>query len=301
MDQVVATIGTFDGVHKGHRFLINQVRKRALDAGLKSMAITFEAPPILVLRPELSPSFLSSTQEKVELLYRAGIDRVELLRFDKNLAALSARQFIQEILHEKLHVAQLVVGYDHRFGHNRSEGFEDYRRYGEELGMQVELASEFIIGNLELSSTTIRRLLTEGDLQRANDLLGYPYRISGKVVDGYKNGRLLGYPTANIEVKDPHKLLPADGVYAVRVRLPEKTYGGMLYIGKRPTFENGEHRSIEVNIFDIKADLYGSDIAVDLLAHTRGDCKFDSPSALREQLHQDAAQCKEILALSSKS
>lgn len=296
MDPVVATVGTFDGVHRGHRFLINQVKEVAGRLGLASMVVSFRRPPILVLKPKLSPSFLTTVEEKVYRLEQTGISRVELLDFDEGMAMLSAEQFIVDVLHRELNVSHLIVGHDHRFGHNRKDGFEDYQHYAKSVGMQVELATVLSLGNAELCSSTIRRLLQQGQLAEANEMLGYSYRISGKVVGGYRNGRLLGYPTANIELSDPYKLLPPDGVYAVQVYLTDRQYKGMLYIGKRPTFDNGESRSIEVNIFDLDENLYGSDIAVDLIARTRGDKKFDTMEGLAAQLHLDAVCCNRILA-----
>lgn len=296
MDQYVATIGTFDGVHKGHKYLIEKIKKAAQQESLSSCVVTFDRPPILVIRPDKAPPFLNTTQEKISRIEKTGIDKVEVLNFDLQMAQLTAKEFIEKILAERLHVKHLIIGYDHRFGHNREEGFEEYKAYGAAVGMQVDMFTEFVLSEDEVSSTTVRQYLEQGKLSLANNMLGYPYSITGEVVNGFRNGRLLGYPTANIKPNDPHKLIPKEGVYAVKVHIEEKTYNGMLYIGRRPTFDNGPEISIEVNIFNLNEDLYGQNITIEFIAYTRGDIKFENLEALQNQLQNDAETCKKILA-----
>lgn len=296
MDQYVATIGTFDGVHKGHKYLINKIKKTAYNEGLKSCIITFNQPPILVVRPDKAPPSISTLDEKIRKINEIGVDKIEVLQFDLDMAKLTAKEFIEEILSKQLHVKHLIIGYDHRFGHNRSEGFEEYKAYGEAIGMKVDVFTEFVLGNDEVSSTTIRKYLEDGKLSLANEMLGYHYNITGEVVNGFRNGRLLGYPTANIKPNDPHKLIPKEGVYAVRVYIAGDVFKGMLYIGRRPTFNNGPDISIEVNIFDLNKDLYGQEISLEFIAYTRGDIKFKNIEELQNELENDAEICKRILS-----
>ena len=251
-----ATIGFFDGVHHGHRYLIQQVRAVAARRGCLSAVVTFPVHPCKVMRPEFCPPLLNTTQEKLGLLEATGLDDAILLDFTPDLASLSAYEFMK-LLKERYQVVALVIGYDHRFGHNRSEGFDDYVRYGDELGMEVVPAMAFYEAEEEnaVSSSSIRKLLLAGKLTEANICLGYPYFLQGTVVGGYQVGRSIGFPTANLHVDCPDKLVPADGVYAVKVQLGDACYGGMLSIGLRPTLNNGTDRSIEVHIFDFKDDI----------------------------------------------
>ena len=214
----VATIGTFDGVHRGHRCLLSQVRRMADERGLRAVAVTFATAPRAVLAGGVRAS-LTTTAERVALLREVGMDDVALLTFTPAMALLTAREFMEQVLKEQLGVEVLVIGYDHRFGRGRTEAFDDYVRYGEELGIEVVRGEACMDGCEAVSSTRIRRCIKEGRIAEANSLLGYCYLLEGKVVDGYKVGRKIGFPTANIRVSDEHRLLPADGVYAVRVNV----------------------------------------------------------------------------------
>lgn len=251
----VATIGFFDGVHRGHRYLIEQVREAAVACGFASGVVTFPVHPRKVVQPEYRPELLTTYEEKVSLLAETGLDYCMMLDFTPEIAILSAREFML-FLRNHYNIRALVIGYDHRFGHNRSEGFDDYVRYGQELGIKVILARAYINKETTVSSSVIRQLLLEGNVSEAADCLGYDYFLNGSVVSGYRVGRKIGFPTANLRVDDPDKLVPSDGVYAVRVIVAGQTYGGMLSIGYRPTMANGTDRSIEVNIFNFHSDIY---------------------------------------------
>lgn len=285
----VATIGTFDGVHRGHRYVLRQVIDSAREKGLDSVVVTFVNHPLRVLRPEVHPQMLTTEKEKVELLQAAGIDRVVLLDFTEDLAQMKAFDFMHTILKDRLDVKELVIGYDNRIGHDR-KGFDDCRHYGESIGIVVSGCGE--LGAAEsVSSTEIRRALQVGDVDGANRLLGYSFFIRGKVVGGFQNGRKLGYPTANLQV-EPDKLVPKNGAYFVKT-----DYGfGMLNIGMRPTLHNGRQRSIEVHVFDFDDCLYGKQVNIELLCWLRGEKEFDSLKSLHGQLEEDEKQCRELMA-----
>lgn len=294
----VATIGFFDGVHSGHRFLIKQVQEAAASCGLASAVITFPEHPRVLMHPDFHPELLTTCDEKLELLAQTGIGRCFLLDFTPELAALSARQFM-EVLHKRCAIQTLVIGYDHRFGHGRSEGFEDYVRHGRELGMEVLPAEAYrLLASdcpLPVCSSSIRRLLHEGDVASAGRYLGYPYFLNGTVVAGFQVGHRIGYPTANLQVDDPRKIVPARGVYAVRVEVDGRTYGGMLNIGCRPTLANGDNTSIEVHIFDFNADIYQHPMRLSFVRRIRAERKFASVEELAEQLHRDAEAARGML------
>lgn len=291
---VVATIGFFDGVHRGHRFLIEQMKEVAKKKGLRSMVITFDRHPRQVLNSDYMPQMLTSLEEKVKRIKETGVDICEVLGFNKDMAALTAFDFMKTILKEKLNVKFLVIGYDNRFGHNRSEGFEDYERYGKEIGMEVIKAKAFVLNGVNVSSSVTRSFLAEGEVEMAEMCLGYKYRLSGNVVDGVKEGRKMGYPTANIDTNGICKLIPANGVYAVKATWDgeEKEYMAMMNIGKRPTF-NGTTTTIEVNIIDYSGNLYGKTLTVEFVKRLRSERKFPSEKALMTQLGIDREATKE--------
>lgn len=290
----VATIGFFDGVHRGHRFLIEQVKRVAAEEGLCSALITFPIHPRKVMQKDYQPLLLSTPKEKAELLASTEADYCVMLDFTPQLAKLSAKEFMEDVLKKRLNVRTLVIGYDHRFGHNRSEDFEDYCRYGEEIGIKVVRAEACVIDGINVSSSVIRHLLQNGEMEKANKCLGYEYYLDGTVVDGYKVGRTIGFPTANLKVEDPDKLVPADGVYAVKVTVAGQEHYGMLSIGVRPTMNNGANRSIEVNIFDFSSNIYDKFIRITFVKYTRPELKFDSLDALIEGLRQDEKTIREI-------
>lgn len=294
IEPCAATIGFFDGVHKGHQFLISQLKKVAQERGIVSAIITFPVHPRKVLNDEYQPQSISTKEEKIRLIEKSGVDYCILLPFTRDIASLSAFDFMK-LLKEKYMVTALIIGYDHRFGHNRLEGFEEYCKYGKEIGIEVIQATELDNAELAVSSSAIRKLLISSDMAKANNLLGYRYSISGKVIDGYKIGRKLGYPTANISLLDDDKIIPGKGVYAVYVYTDGTKRGGMLNIGTRPTLDNGEHKSIEVNIFNFSGDLYRKIIEIEFIEFMRKEEKFDSMEELIQQIDKDKEEALQIL------
>lgn len=290
----VATIGFFDGVHLGHRYLIEQVCEVADARGFASGVVTFPVHPRKVVQPEYRPELLTTCDEKVSLLAETGLDYCIMLDFTPEIALLSAREFMS-FLRTYYNIRALVVGYDHRFGHNRHEGFDDYVRYGQELGIEVILARAYINKETAVSSSVIRQLLSEGNVSEAGACLGYDYFLNGTVVSGYRVGRKIGFPTANLRVDEPDKLVPSDGVYAVRVTVAGQVYGGMLSIGYRPTIGNGPDRSIEVNIFNFHSDIYEQYIRLSFVRYLRPELKFNSVDELIAQLHKDAVDASHYL------
>ena len=286
---MIATIGFFDGVHIGHCHLINMLKKVARERGVESCVITFDRHPRQVVQPEWCPEMLTTLEEKTQLLKATGIDRCEVLHFDREMANQSAHDFMLHTLKEKLGVSILVTGYDNRFGHNRSEGFEDYVRYGKEIGIEVIKGEELTDGSNNVSSSSIRRMLKEGRIEDATRCLGREYQLTGTVVGGEHIGRTIGFPTANIRPNDSSKLIPANGVYAVDVWSQAGDINrerAMLNIGTRPTF-NGTATTIEVHIPHFAGNLYGSTLSIAFLRKIREERKFDSPEALVEQLNKD--------------
>lgn len=290
----VATIGFFDGVHRGHRFLINQVKKAAVKDGLCSALVTFPVHPRQVMQSTYRPQLLSSPKEKLELLETTGVDYCILLPFTQELSKLSAREFMQ-LLRDKFNIRMLVIGYDHRFGHNRSDSFEDYCRYGKELDMYMVRARAYTDGEDKISSSVIRQLLKEGEVGQAAKFLGYNYYLDGTVVDGYKVGRKIGFPTANLQVDCSDKLIPSEGVYAVYVYVEGKKWAGMLNIGHRPTLNNGKDLSIEVNILHFSEDIYHKEMRIEFVKYLRPEEKYDTIDALIAQMHKDREETAKIL------
>ncbi|WP_455073643.1 bifunctional riboflavin kinase/FAD synthetase [Prevotella jejuni] len=295
MPELVATIGFFDGVHRGHRFLIDRVIEEAQRSGMSSAVITFDRHPREVLQTDYQPDLLSTLDEKLLLLSKTHVDNTVVLHFDASLAALTAHDFMRDVLQGQLKVRKLIIGYDNRFGHNRSEGFDDYVRYGKELGIEVIRADAFLPDDVRVSSSVIRTCLREGRVEEANRLLGYDYTIESRIVSGYQNGRKMGFPTANLDVTRCQQLLPASGVYAVLVRLKDSVgwKRGMMNIGHRPTF-NGTTTSMEVNLFNFSGDLYGQELLVSFISKIRDEHKFDSIEALAEQLQHDKVQINKL-------
>lgn len=293
--ELVATIGFFDGVHRGHRFLLDELKDVARRQQLPSAVITFAEHPRAVLQSDYQPKLLNSFEEKISHLADTGIDYCIVLDFTPDLARLTARQFITAVLCERLHVRTLLIGYDHRFGRDRADGFEQYVGYGAACGMEVLQASSYIEGPVAVSSSEIRKQLASGRVEEAARGLTYPYSLKGHIVSGYKVGRTLGFPTANIRVDEPFKVIPGIGVYAVWVCLRGRRYKGMLYIGNRPTLQNGDNISLEVNILDFSGDIYEEEITVSFIRYVRGDIQFDSLEALRGQLGRDRDRVEALL------
>lgn len=300
---IVATIGFFDGVHRGHQYLIQQVQEEALHRGARSLLITFDRHPRSVFAPDSAPQLLTTAEEKMALLRATGVDDIYILPFDRTMAELTAQEFMQQVLKQQLGVTALVIGYDHRFGkrtdpnltRDGGEGFEEYQAYGRELGIDVVPARE--LTGEHVSSSAIRRLLTGGDVAAASRLLGRPYTWSGRVVHGHEVGRQLGFPTANLEGIEPTKMLPAKGVYAVECTIHPKMIHSkaMLNIGRRPTLDNGTDISVEVHLFDFNEDLYDRTLTLSFVTRLREEQRFDSEAELTEQLQRDRAAALKAL------
>ena len=290
----VATIGFFDGVHRGHRFLINNVVKEAASRGLLSTVVTFDRHPRQVLGSDFQPRLLSTNEEKMLLLSKTGVERCVMLPFSEQMAQMTACDFMKKILRDRLGVQVLIIGYDNRFGHNRSESFDDYVRYGREMGIEVMSAQSFLLHGINVSSSVIRSFLQEGEIEMAENCLGYPYFFTGKVVKGFRVGHELGFPTANIEQDNMLKMIPSPGVYAVKVRIEGtvELKHAMMNIGTRPTF-NGTQQTLEVHILNFNDDIYGKMISVAFVHKLRNERQFASKEALSEQLVKDAQMVEE--------
>jgi riboflavin kinase/FMN adenylyltransferase len=292
----VVTIGTFDGVHEGHRQIINRLNKAKNEIGGESFIFTFDPHPRLVLFPGQNDlKLLTLTEEKLQLLEEAGVDHVLVYPFTKEFAQLSALTYVKDILVEGIGVKKLIIGYDHKFGNNREGNIETLRNYSEKYNFSVEEIPAHEIDNMNVSSTKIRKALETGDMHTANAFLGYPYFITGKVVEGKKLGRTLGYPTANIEVADKNKLIPQNGIYAVTTIVEKQRYGGMMSIGFNPTTDTDNKVKSEVNIFNFDKEIYGKDIVVHFHTRLRSEEKFNSLNDLKKQLEEDKKNALSVL------
>ena len=304
----VATIGFFDGVHLGHQFVIRQVAEEARKRGLEALVVTFDCPPREVVTGKKC-HLLTTLDEKKRLILAAGADRCEILPFTPDFAALSAKDFMLEILKNRLRVEVLMLGYDNHFGHrnpDHPETFDNYQRYGREMGIEVLKMPPFTTHHpspithhpppITQNSTFLRHALREGDISLAAELLGRPYSITGLVVHGRGEGHRIGFPTANIAPESVETILPKSGVYAVKVRSKgvkesgSKVFSGMMNIGTRPTYD-GTTLSLEVHLFNFDGDLYGQTLTIDFLRRIRDEQPFESPEALRKQLEKDKADC----------
>ena len=293
-NEYCATIGFFDGVHRGHQFMIDSLTTMAHAQGRQSLVITFDRHPRQVVHADYVPQLITTTDEKLQLLHATAADRIEVLHFDAQMAQLSAYEFMRQVLHEKYGVAMLLTGYDNRFGHNRAESFADYVRYGEEMGMKVLQNTPIDIDGLRVSSSLIRRLIVEGNITEANNCMGHPYSITGCVAHGFQEGRRIGFPTANIVPESAEKLVPGNGVYATRVSVEGGEWmPAMLNIGTNPTFQR-QQTTIEAHIIGFEGDIYGRKVRVEFGRKLRDEQRFESVEALQKQLEADK---KEVLML----
>ena len=284
----VITIGTFDGVHTGHRAIIDKIISAAKAVAGVSIIITFHPHPRHIISPEFAVHYLTTLREKLRILESCGIDFVVVVPFSREFSEMEASDYAEQFLIKKFNPAIIVFGYDHKFGKDRMGDIHLLKEIGKKYAIAVEEIPAHVIDHLTVSSSKIRKFLTEGNITEANELLGYPYAITGVVVKGDQIGRTLGFPTANILPEDANKLIPANGVYIVDVAIGNKKekYGGLLSIGNRPTFNKTEQR-IEVNIFDFDATVYGESITIRLLKYIRPDKKFDSTEILIAAMHED--------------
>jgi riboflavin kinase/FMN adenylyltransferase len=292
---LVATVGFFDGVHLGHRFLLKEVIRIARQQQRPSAVITFARHPRVVLQADYQPKLLNSFEEKLQHLASTGIDYCIVLDFTIELSQLSAEDFIRSVLSRQWGVKTLFTGYDHRFGHQRADGFEQYAAYAAACGMEVVEAARFVADEVAVSSSEVRKQLALGRVDTAAKLLTYPYQLKGHIVQGHRIGRTLGFPTANICIDEVFKVRPRFGVYAVWVDLLGERYKGMLYIGDRPTMANGDEPSIEVHILDFQGDIYTNEIIVSFIYYVREDIRFRSMEELKEQLKRDEAKVRLII------
>ncbi len=280
------TIGTFDGVHSGHQKIIDQLKQETGKIRGESVLITFDPHPRKVLDPSQPLKLITTLDEKIELLRKQAIDHLVIVPFTRAFAALSAEAYIQDFLVNKFHPHTVIIGYDHRFGHDRMGDYHLMEAYAEKLNFQLKEIPGHIVDSIIVSSTQIRRAITQGDMVIANDLLGYDFFFQGKIIEGNKLGRKLGFPTANLHVKEPDKLIPGNGVYAVTAILNTQDYEGMMNIGIRPTLTDGLFM-IEVNLFDFDQEVYGSELRVMVKKFMRPEIKFNGLDDLKKQIAKD--------------
>tara|TARA_B100000795_G_scaffold101461_1_gene74650 strand:+ start:919 stop:1869 length:951 start_codon:yes stop_codon:yes gene_type:complete len=297
-EKTFVTIGTFDGVHFGHKEIINRLVDDAKKAGKKSVLLTFFPHPRMVLQKEASIELINTIQERALLLENTGLDYLIIHPFSKEFSRLTALDFVRDILVNQLNISKLIIGYDHHFGKNREGNIEQLTEYSHTFGFSVEEIPAQDVNDVSVSSTKIRRALASGDLNTANNYLGYHFMISGKVVNGKKLGGKIGFPTANIDVLETYKLIPKAGVYVVKSEINNTSVFGMMNIGNRPTV-SGKHQTIEVHFFDFNKDLYHKELVVELLYFLRDEHKFDSLKSLTLQLEKDEKIARNYIENSS--
>lgn len=283
----MVTVGTFDGVHRGHLDVIERLVSRARTLGLPALVVSFDPHPLEVVNPAAAPQLLTTSEEKLEVLAETGIDYFALLPFTHDLASYSAQEFVDRVLTARFRMSRLLIGYDHGFGHRRAGNVSVLRQLGAERGFEVDVVEAVSLGDGQhVSSTTIRRAIAGGDLARAADGLGRPYSVSGTVVAGNSRGRQLGFATINLSAPPPRKLLPPEGVYAVMVQTPYGRFGGMMNLGPRPTFGDMA-LSLEAHLFDVDADFYGARVRIDFVSFLRETKRFADATDLVRQLGKD--------------
>jgi len=292
----VASIGIFDGVHTGHRFILDQLKAQAASHGGESVVVTLWPHPRIVLNKDVQQfKLLHSREEKIRELEQCGIDHLLIIPFDEKMASLTACEFTQEFLVDLLGVEVLLLGYDNRFGRDRKGDPEGLALCAEKNAYRIEKTPEFNTGDGKVSSTTIRDMVLKGELVKAEKMLGYTYYLSGHVVEGNHIGRQMGFPTANVHPYDANKLIPMNGVYAIRAELMGETYGGMLNIGFRPTIDSASAvKTIEAHLFGISGDFYGEHIVIHFVSRIRDEMKFSGLEKLKAQLELDKSRIQEM-------
>lgn len=295
-ENTVLTVGTFDGVHAGHKVLINRVISLANEKSARSVVVTFDPHPREIIDPgDAGIKLLSSLKERSELLADLGVDEMVVIPFDRDFSLLTSEEFVKEIIWKKIGVSQFVIGYDHQFGRDREGTIETVKRLGNELGFESLVVSKQEVGNKTVSSSAIRKAIQKnGNMKLAASFLERFYIMNGTVVHGDKRGKSIGYPTANIQPENEKKVTPKKGVYAVWVRVDDEYFGGMMNIGERPTFEGTSH-TLEVHIFDFENDIYGKDIQIQFVERIRDEKKFSGVDELVAQLGDDENQVRKIL------
>lgn len=297
----VVTIGSFDGVHLGHQKILKRINNIAKSINGETVLVSFWPHPRMVLFPDSHGiELLYSFDEKAALLEKFGVDNLISIQFTKEFSMMESKDFIENILVKRIKTKKLVIGYDHRFGRGREGSFAHLQSEQERYNFDLEEIPREDIDNIGISSTKIRKALKSGDIVKANEFLGRPYNLQGKVIEGDKIGRKIGFPTANIQLNEPNKLVPMDGAYLVKVNIDKNLYQGMLNIGMRPTV-SGERKNIEVNILDFSQDIYGKTINLELLEFLRPEKKFESLAALTKQLKTDQEKVMDFFSTKNKS
>lgn len=284
--KTILTLGTFDGVHIGHQKILEKLIDNTINEKYESLVLTFFPHPRMVLQEKSEIKLLNTIEEKIQLLETIGIQNLVIHPFDALFSQLTAEEFVQTVLVDQFDIHKIIIGHDHRFGRNRTANIDDLIGFGEKYGFEVEQISVQEINDLSVSSTKIRKAILEGNMPLANEYLGYDYFLSGIIFKGKQLGRTIGFPTANLKIKEDYKLIPLNGVYVVKSTINQKTVFGMMNIGFNPTV-SGEQLSIEIHFFDFDADLYDQKITVSILTYMRPEQKFDSVALLTEQLEKD--------------
>jgi riboflavin kinase / FMN adenylyltransferase len=294
--QTIVTIGTFDGVHLGHQKILDRLKELKEKTGLKTVVLTFDPHPRKVLFPEQQDlKLLTLVEEKLELLEKYGIDVTVVYPFSKKFSQIEPQFYVREVLVRSLNVKHLVIGYDHKFGSGRKGDINTLKQFSRDFNFTVEEISARDIDNIAISSSKIRKALEEGNLKLANDFLGHPFLLRGKVIHGKHLGRELGYPTANLKMVSPDKLMPKIGVYFTRVLIEDKLYFGMMSIGTNPTTDLDNNIKAEVHIFDFDKDIYGKQISVSFLQRIRDEIKFNNLDELKKALDADRNECLRLI------
>ena len=295
--ETVVTVGTFDGVHRGHRDVVERLVERAARLGVASVLVTFDPHPMEIVNPAAAPLLLTTRDEKLEVLAETGLEYLAVVPFNAALSAFSAEEFVSRVLRRRFRMKELLIGYDHGFGRQRAGNAEVLGELGKKEGFRVEVIPPVAARDgRSISSTSIRRAVAGGDLERAAESLGRPYSVSGKVLPGEQRGRTIGFPTLNLGAPPARKLLPPEGVYAVRAQTPKGHFGGMMNLGPRPTFGDTA-TSLEAHLFDAAGGLYGETVRLDFIARLRATRKFPSSEALRAQLEIDERNARRALTL----
>lgn len=298
--KTILTLGTFDGVHIGHKKILERITQNTENGKYESLVLTFFPHPRMVLQEKSEIKLLNTITEKTQLLEASGIENLIVHPFDESFSRLKAEEFVSSILVDKFQIQKIIIGHDHRFGRNRTANIDDLIAFGTEYGFEVEQISAEEIQDVSVSSTKIRKALNEGNMDLANEYLGYHYFLNGTVVKGKQLGRTIGFPTANIHIAEEYKLIPKIGVYVVKAVVNQETVYGMMNIGFNPTV-NGEKQTIEVHLFNFDKDIYDQNIEVSLLHYIREEQKFESLEALKSRLNQDQTEALAFINSSLKN
>ena len=292
--KTILTLGTFDGVHIGHKKILERITQNTENGKYESLVLTFFPHPRMVLQEKSEIKLLNTISEKSRLLKETGIENLVIHPFDESFSRLTAEEFVSTILVDQFHIQKIIIGYDHRFGRNRTANIDNLIAFGAQYGFEVEQISAQEIQDVSVSSTKIRKALLDGNMALANEYLGYSYFLTGEVVKGKQLGRTIGFPTANIQIEEDYKLIPKTGVYVVKTLIDQKEIFGMMNIGFNPTV-NGQKQTIEVNLFDFDGTIYGQKLQISLLKYLRKEQKFGSVDLLKEQLNLDKKTALEFV------